>query len=129
MEEKKEKLDIRGHFVASTGEYVDYHIYEPDKKREEKTPKEFAEDLTEAVLESAIGAGKNVISKRFEMLESELRLEKASLHIVKTNMECILILCRRAMEAGKLDKEVYKEISLIKTDGQNDNYIPENYKQ
>jgi len=128
MEEKKEKLDIRGHFVASTGEYVDYRIYEPDKKREEKTPKEFAEDLTDAVLATAIGAGKNVIRERFEILESELRLEKASKHIVKTTMESILILCRRAMEAGKLDKEVYKEISLIKTEGHTDNYIPENYK-
>jgi hypothetical protein len=104
-----------------------FSAFSQPKAREEMSKKEYAETMTGCIFDSAIDAAKKVISDKIEALESELRVEKASRHIVENNMELIVLRCRRAMEDGRLPKDLYAEISLTRTDGRTTDYKPENW--
>jgi hypothetical protein len=104
-----------------------FSAFSQPKAREEMSEKEYAETMTGCIFDSAIDAAKKVISDKIEALESELRVEKASRHIVENNMELIVLRCRRAMEDGRLPKDLYAEISLTRTDGRTTDYKPENW--
>ena len=104
-----------------------FRAFSQPKAREEMSEKEYAETMTGCIFDSAIDAAKKVISDKIEALESELRVEKASRHIVENNMELIVLRCRRAMEDGRLPKDLYAEISLTRTDGRTTDYKPENW--
>lgn len=106
---------------------IKFRAFSQPKVREEMSEKEYAETMTGRIFDSAIDAAKKVISDKIEALESELRVEKASRHIVKNNMELIVLRCRRAMEDGRLPKDLYAEISLTRTNGKTTDYKPENW--
>lgn len=93
---------------------IDYRIIESSEKVDE----------AQALLNSMIAAGKKVLTDRLQVLHSDINIEKANVHIVETHLESVLILCKRAVEEGKLDKDVYKQISLVVSEGQTNNYIP-----
>ena len=100
---------------------IDYRIIEPSEKVDESSDKV---DEAQVLLNSMIAAGKKVLTDRLQVLYSNLNIEKANVHIIETRLESVLILCKRAIEEGKLDKDVYKQISLVVSEGQTDNYIP-----
>lgn len=104
---------------------IDYRIIDPSEKVNEPSEKV---DEAQVLLNSMIAAGKKVLAERLQILHSDLNIEKANVHIVETHLESVLILCKRAVEEGKLDKDVYKQISLVVSEGQTNNYIPKSLR-
>jgi hypothetical protein len=100
---------------------------EKQKAREEMTAKEYALKEANELVDVIIGRAKESIAVQLEWNEHELREEKALRKIAETRIETFLCMCRSAMEEGKLDREVYQCMSLVRTNGASEDYIPVGY--
>ena len=127
METNVEKLDIRKDFVTNDGVHIAYHLYDRPKKREEMTPKEYAKALANELYDKNADGKKSTIEKEIAKMECEIRTEKALRLAAESKIRSMFHICRRALEAGKFDKNAYEIMSVLQTEGETTNYIPDGY--
>ena len=96
-----------------------------DKREFEQAIREEADQLFGSIIDGA----KASLFAYIHHKECELRQERDFKEIAENKLESVIALCRRARSEGKLDDETYKSISIIRTNGNSEDYKPEGYQE